>query len=210
MKLAVLDYNTKGYNVLKGFSFVACRDLEDVERAKPDAILFAGGVDINPAIYHSVASSYTERPDKKRDEFELEVIKRYPKLPKICICRGMQLMWAAAGGKLIQHVDGHLVSHMIDTYDSGCIPSNSAHHQMVLVPEKDTLCEVLAKTSHKLSDPYKGYLLEDDLVIKDVDEVESIYIPSFNAFCIQGHPEWLPFNHPLNLWVNKQIKKYLI
>jgi hypothetical protein len=216
MKLAILNDSTKGYDVLKGFSLVTCRNLEDVERAKPDAILFAGGVDINPAIYHSVASSYTERPDKKRDAFELEVIKRYPDLPKIGICRGMQLLWAANGEKLIQHVNGHLISHMIDTYDNGCIPSNSAHHQMVFVSEKDEeegKCEILARSSLlSYKDEYDcdtSYLLEDDLIIENAIECESLYIPNLSAFCIQGHPEWLPFDHPLNLWANKQIKKYL-
>jgi putative glutamine amidotransferase len=72
---------------------------------KCHGIVFSGGVDIHPKWYGRSDISYPGSPDSfdvRRDEFELEVLRRVRilNLPILGICRGMQLINVALGGSL--------------------------------------------------------------------------------------------------------------
>ncbi len=72
--------------------------------AEYDAILFAGGCDLDPALYGSARHPATEAANPARDAFELALIRgaRERDVPMLCICRGLQLANVAFGGTLIQ------------------------------------------------------------------------------------------------------------
>lgn len=70
-----------------------------------DGIIFTGGPDISPSIYGAEPHERTvTRP--ARDEAELPLLRATIEadLPMLAICRGMQLMVAAYGGRLHQHL----------------------------------------------------------------------------------------------------------
>src|SRR5579884_2960592 len=71
-----------------------------------DAVVLAGGHDINPALYGEVAEPQTETPDDGRDELERRIIAEglAADVPVLAICRGMQMLNVACGGKLVQHL----------------------------------------------------------------------------------------------------------
>jgi putative glutamine amidotransferase len=71
-----------------------------------DALIFAGGVDVDPATYGGEAHPETDAPVPERDTFELALARRAMErdLPFLGICRGMQLVNVAAGGTLHQHL----------------------------------------------------------------------------------------------------------
>jgi putative glutamine amidotransferase len=81
-------------------------DLATVEEALQhyDGILFAGGCDLDPALYGAARHPATESANAARDAFELALIRgaRERGVPMLCICRGLQLANVAFGGTLLQ------------------------------------------------------------------------------------------------------------
>jgi putative glutamine amidotransferase len=72
-----------------------------------DALILAGGVDVDPAAYGAERHAETERDTvPERDHAEIALVRRAVELdlPMLGICRGMQVMNVALGGTLLQHV----------------------------------------------------------------------------------------------------------
>jgi putative glutamine amidotransferase len=71
-----------------------------------DALLLAGGADIDPASYGAEPHPATQGTWPDRDRFELALARRALALemPVLGICRGMQLLNVALGGTLVQHL----------------------------------------------------------------------------------------------------------
>ncbi|HET6503329.1 MAG TPA: gamma-glutamyl-gamma-aminobutyrate hydrolase family protein [Amycolatopsis sp.] len=69
-----------------------------------DALVLAGGADVDPARYHATAHEKTlSRPERDGFEFALLREARARRLPVLGVCRGMQLLNVAFGGTLTQH-----------------------------------------------------------------------------------------------------------
>jgi putative glutamine amidotransferase len=84
---------------------VAVRE-PDVLLDRVDALLMAGGADIDPASYGAEAHAETRGTWPERDAFELALARRALErdMPVLGICRGMQLLNVALGGTLDQHL----------------------------------------------------------------------------------------------------------
>lgn len=85
-----------------------------------DGVLFTGGGDIDPGLYHESRHPKTEPADTARDGFELDLAKKalLKDFPVLGVCRGLQVMNVAAGGTLIQDIASHVTSpveHRIQT-----------------------------------------------------------------------------------------------
>jgi putative glutamine amidotransferase len=115
--------------------------------ARLDAVVVAGGPDVDPARYGAERSPRTGPPAPERDLWELALIRAAldSGTPLLGICRGHQLLNVAMGGTLVQHLDGHVkdigvVGHhevmpVPGTRYAGLVPEPSAvptyHHQAV-------------------------------------------------------------------------------
>ena len=85
-----------------------------------------GGGDLDPALYGAEPDPRTTgiRPARDAGEAALLRVAIDADLPMLGICRGMQLMSAYAGGKLVQHLDsdehhgtpGSYAHHPVTTY----------------------------------------------------------------------------------------------
>lgn len=71
-----------------------------------DALMLAGGADIDPASYGAEPHPETKGTWPDRDAFELALARRAlaRDMPVLGICRGMQLLNVALGGTLVQHL----------------------------------------------------------------------------------------------------------
>jgi putative glutamine amidotransferase len=71
-----------------------------------DALILAGGADVDPALYGAERDAATETTFAERDAFEIALTRRALErdLPFLGICRGMQLLNVARGGTLHQHL----------------------------------------------------------------------------------------------------------
>lgn len=136
-------------------------DVEDLLRGL-DAIVFTGGGDLNPLLIGQEPEPRLGGINRKRDMQELILMRRAldKQMPVLGICRGIQVLCAAAGGKLIQDIyssdalTGKLLKHSQDADRDVCthtvllednsllerlfgskeIEVNSFHHQAVLEP----------------------------------------------------------------------------
>jgi putative glutamine amidotransferase len=84
----------------------------DVILDRIDALVLAGGSDLEPSTYGAVPHPLTTGTVPERDETELALTRRAVErdMPVLGICRGMQLINVAFGGTLIQdlpEVVGH-------------------------------------------------------------------------------------------------------
>ncbi|MFJ2745911.1 gamma-glutamyl-gamma-aminobutyrate hydrolase family protein [Streptomyces sp. NPDC087440] len=77
--------------------------------ARLDAVVIAGGQDVDPVRYGAERDPRTGPPAPERDAWELALIRAAlaSGTPLLGICRGMQLLNVALGGTLVQHLDGH-------------------------------------------------------------------------------------------------------
>jgi putative glutamine amidotransferase len=71
-----------------------------------DALLLAGGADMDPAAYGAEPHAATVGSVPERDAFEIALARRAIErdMPFLGICRGMQVMNVARGGTLNQHL----------------------------------------------------------------------------------------------------------
>lgn len=141
---------------------------------KTDLIVFEGGTDIESSLYGEEPGSHNEIPNRKRDQFEVEIFRLavQERIPMLGICRGAQLITALTGGKLIQHMEGHRGSYPFIAFTgmkkSKVIKGICAHHQ-ACVPTEDA--KILAMS-----------------IPDNVPEI--FWYPKIKALCIQGHPAW--------------------
>jgi len=180
----------------------------------PGILIVWGGGDIHPSLYNrpNYASSTGEKPSH-RDEVEVYLVARAieESVPIIGVCRGAQLGCAAAGGILIQDVDGHTSSHHIKTEDGRTFISSSLHHQMMFPWETDH--KLLAWSAPARSKQLIGITEEEAKSIPIIEdqyvEPEVIWFSKIKCLAIQGHPEFMESSHPFNQYVKELCDHYL-
>jgi gamma-glutamyl-gamma-aminobutyrate hydrolase PuuD len=113
-----------------------------------DAIVFSGGNDLEPSSYGAEAHPATGGTNPARDRGELALLQAAlaRDLPVLAICRGVQVLNAARGGDLVQHlpevvgheehraVPGQWSEHGVRVDPSSKVPAvdgtvRSHHHQ---------------------------------------------------------------------------------
>jgi putative glutamine amidotransferase len=79
----------------------------DAVVSRLDGLILAGGSDLDPALYGAEPDPRTTGVRPQRDAGEVALLRAAVEadLPTLGICRGMQLMSAYAGGKLVQHLE---------------------------------------------------------------------------------------------------------
>jgi putative glutamine amidotransferase len=97
--------------------------VEDV-LSRVDALILAGGGDLDPAHYGGRPHETIYNLNRERDEFELELARLFlgTGRPLLGICRGMQTLNVALGGTLIEHlpdVVGETVLHRLPPREPG-------------------------------------------------------------------------------------------
>ena len=178
----------------------AIRSREEV--TKPGILILHGGSDISPSLYgEPVNGAVASNSPSPRDKVELELLTMWTmnKWPVLGICRGMQLMTAAYGGKLIQHVNNHAGhDHWMEVDTGEQIPVNSYHHQMCNVSNIKG-AKVVGWAPEKLSDVYVGGPEPEQ-------EAEAVFFEEHNAFAVQWHPEWLKERTSAVQWLFSQLE----
>ena len=93
-----------------------------------DGLILSGGGDLDPALYGAEPDPRTTGIRPARDAGEVALLRAAIKadLPTLGICRGMQLMSAHAGGKLVQHLESE--EHR------GAQPGVYVRHEVSTVP----------------------------------------------------------------------------
>jgi putative glutamine amidotransferase len=194
------------HNIEKFTTLALGKTADDLREG--DCLLLWGGADIHPSLYGKGRSQHSGAGNKPsyRDVDEWGMIQRAKelKLPIIGVCRGAQMLCAAAGGFLIQHVNNHGGFHDIVTYDGKTLHVNSMHHQMM--HPADSKHELIAWCAERRSDVY----YDDVGQLTDVNvEPEFIYFPEIRGFAMQWHPECMDDDDASAVYMNKFIEERL-
>jgi putative glutamine amidotransferase len=157
-----------------------------------DALLLAGGADVDPTSYGAEPHAETKGTWPDRDAFEIALTRRALErdMPLLGICRGMQLLNVALGGSLDQHLPESIGS---ETHRS--LAGTFSKHDVRLLP--GTLaCEAAGTEGFVVwSHHHQGVeRLGDDLRVsgysRDDDLVEAIELPDKRfALGVVWHPE---------------------
>lgn len=187
------------------FYRLSCED-----REFDDYLLLGGGTDIDPNIYGEKACMYTQYPNKIRDIENIRAIKKAVKegKPIFGVCRGLQLLDAVFGGKLIQHSVGHPSKAKVMVFKEkslvkeidGCA---ECHHQVV--DQNHTKGEVIAVSDYT----YKAYNHHVDRFEERSFVPEIVFWPEKKALAVQFHPEWHQWDHEMNVYLRDLIKDTL-
>lgn len=78
-----------------------------------DALVLTGGTDIDPAAYGQAPLPTDLAPNPERDAFEISLYRaaRRASIPVVGICRGLQIIALADGGRLHRHLPVDLPAH---------------------------------------------------------------------------------------------------
>lgn len=180
-----------------------------------DAILLWGGTDIHPSYYGEKPHkqnqvAYSEAPSS-RDvaEWKAMIWAKANGIPIIGVCRGAQFLTAFAGGRLIQHVNGHGggTHPVLCKVDDGEVyhHTTTCHHQMMYPFGVEH--EMLAWCNHSLSTVYEQGPGAKALDMRNRVEPEVVYYPNVLGLGIQGHPEWMNATDPFVVWCMELINK---
>lgn len=168
-------------------------DLDDV-LLHLDALIFSGGGDINPRLLGDEPEPGLGDTCPKRDMQELVLMRRAldKQIPVLGICRGVQMMAAALGGKVIQDIksqkDGNCLQHSqkeerhIATHSVNIVPDSRLH----TIFGCDSL-EVNSFHHQAVASPGKGFkvsALSPDGIIEAIESTEYK-----SVIGVQWHPE---------------------
>lgn len=160
-----------------------------------DGILFTGGQDVSPEIYHEEPMEGILDTCKKRDEMETIVLRKAMEADKpiLGICRGLQFINAALGGTLYQDLP---LQHPSGVNHHGKKPYDAPDHEVKILRESPLYQCLRTETL-----PVNSYHHQ---AIKDLAEglqvmatapdgiVEAVCLPEKNfLWGVQWHPEFL-------------------
>ena len=152
-----------------------------------DLVMFTGGEDVHPSLYHEEVGKYTytnlQRDLEEKKSYEKA---RALKLPMIGICRGAQFLCVMNGGKLVQHQENPSFIHDIECGFYGNIKITSTHHQAMYPFNLNKYTYSIIGYTKGLS---KTHLNGKNEEMDVPSECEIVQFYDTNCLCIQGHPE---------------------
>ena len=191
-----------------------------------DGIIFSGGSDFNPLWSGDEPSPHLGHIKSKRDHFELltSLLSRNRQMPTLGICRGMQCIAIASGGKVAQDIeesrklaaksllsDGEvvrLIKHSQDADREEYTHSIDIDPNSILYSIYKTK-KLFVNSFHHQAVSYIGPKLKITAKASDgvIEALESTEFKPFLA--VQWHPEWLGEDGvKLFEWLTSQAQEY--
>ncbi|RXJ83891.1 gamma-glutamyl-gamma-aminobutyrate hydrolase family protein [Arcobacter sp. CECT 8985] len=169
---------------------VSLRPNDHSSKDKIDGLLLSGGSDINPLLYGGNKEAHNTKLDKKRDAFELEMIKSAVnrKIPIFGICRGAQL--------LNIFFDGDLFPTVLDI-EEYLIHKNSIFPiKDIFIKKRSKLFDIIKKDKIKANSLHNQAInkVGEDLKVTAKHEglVQAIEKKNYPfMLAVQWHPEYL-------------------
>ncbi len=114
-----------------------------------DALILAGGSDIDPATYGAERAPETGTTWPERDAFEVALTRAALDrgMPVLGICRGMQLLNVALGGTLVQHLPD-VVGHSEHLHTPGAYGDHDVRLEPGTLAARAAGSEVITVKSH--------------------------------------------------------------
>jgi putative glutamine amidotransferase len=164
---------------------------ETLERI--DALVLAGGADVDPATYGEEGAPETYGTDPRRDGVEVALVHAATtaEMPLLGICRGMQILNVAFGGTLVQHLPDALDGSERHRPDLGVFGEHQVRLEPGSLAARAAGSELIDVKSHhhqgvdRMGDGLvvSGHCVEDDVI-------EAVEHPGHDfALGVLWHPE---------------------
>ncbi|MEZ5156311.1 MAG: gamma-glutamyl-gamma-aminobutyrate hydrolase family protein [Solirubrobacterales bacterium] len=158
-----------------------------------DALLLAGGSDIDPAAYGAEPAPETTGQRLERDRFEVALLRRAIErdMPALGICRGMQMLNVACGGTIDQHVPDRIGGSIRHRE----VPGTFSEHEVEVEPGSLAARAIgsgraAVKSHHHQGIGRLGAGLEISGRSAEDDLIEAIEVPGRRyALGVLWHPE---------------------
>jgi len=161
-----------------------------------DAILFAGGNDIDPELFgESIHSSVTD-VSRLRDSVEMRFMRWTLEQcrPMLGICRGMELLNIACGGTLHQDIAGALPDASDHNASTAAKDIEHVAHRL-RIDERSRLAKLLEVTTiganthhhqaiHEIGEGLRSVAWAEDNIVEAIESTDGRF-----AIGIQSHPE---------------------
>jgi putative glutamine amidotransferase len=157
-----------------------------------DALILAGGSDVDPGTYGAEAHPETRGTWPERDSFEVALALRALErdMPLLGICRGMQILNVARGGTLCQHLP-ELVGHERHREVQGTFGDHEVTFVAGSLAAEAAGAERIGVKSHHhqgVDEVGEGLLISGHSV--DDDLIEAVELPDRRfALGVIWHPE---------------------
>jgi putative glutamine amidotransferase len=170
--------------------------------ARLDAVVVAGGQDVDPRRYGRQPTVRSTRLDPDRDEFELSIVRAAlaSDVPLVGVCRGAHLLNVACGGTLIEDLEAvQRIEHTLVLY-----PPERRVHEVRLTPgtvAHEVYGDALRVNSfhHQAMDELGDGVVSSGRAPDGV--IEAIEVGGARAVGVQWHPEMLAGVDPLFRWL---------
>ena len=178
-----------------------------------DGIVFSGGGDIDPAIFHQEKHETTDSIDAERDSFEIALIEKAfaRDVPILAICRGIQVMNVAQGGTLIQDIPSQTGSDAEHAQRSVGVGEHDIFQSATVLAGKNPVTEAMGEGLVDINSFHHqalGDVAPSLQVVATSDDgiIEAVYAPA-QTFAIgtQWHPERLAAEHAEHLALFQQL-----
>jgi putative glutamine amidotransferase len=170
--------------------------------ARLDALVVAGGQDVDPRRYGRQPTVRSTRLDPDRDEFELSVVRAAlaANVPLVGVCRGAHLLNVACGGTLIDDLEAvQRIEHTLVLYpperrvhDVRLSPGTTAHRVYGDAVRVNSF-------HHQATDELGDGVVPSGVAPDGV--IEAIEVAGARAVGVQWHPEMLAGVDPLFRWL---------
>jgi putative glutamine amidotransferase len=167
-------------------------DTPDLWLDRIDALLLAGGSDIDPGAYGATPHPETQGSRPERDRFEIALARGALDrgMPLLGVCRGMQLLNVALGGTLIQHLP-EAVGHEGHRHTPGAFGDHEVRLQPGSLAARVAGAErIVVKSHHHQGVDQLGENLIESGWSETENLIEAIELPG-QAFAlgVLWHPE---------------------
>jgi putative glutamine amidotransferase len=156
-----------------------------------DALVLQGGGDVHPELYGHELHPETNTLDRRRDEFELALLRRARErvIPVLGICRGIQLVNVGYGGTLVQHLPD------VTGLDHGRLDAWDAVAHAIEIAPGSRLAQLMGTTGLEVNSVHHQALGRLGAGLRAVawaedGVVEAIEHESEAVLAVQWHPEW--------------------
>jgi putative glutamine amidotransferase len=165
-----------------------------------DALVLAGGADVDPGSYGAEPDPHTTHTVPERDAFEiaLALCAMDRDVPLLGICRGMQVMNVARGGTLIQHLPddvGHTDHRRaLGTFENADHDVRLADGSLAARAARERIHSTKSHHHQGVDDLGEGLEVTGWATIDDLPEAIEDSSRRF-ALGVQWHPEADPTSH---------------
>lgn len=157
-----------------------------------DGILLTGGGDLDPKTYNGAEHPTIYNVNRERDRFELSLAKfaLESDIPILGICRGLEILVVASGGKLVSHLPDEVGEKIMHRQAQSCPAEHNVHiipgtHLAQIMGAGET--NVFSWHHQAASDIPNGWRLAATAADGVIEALEHEDHPW--AFAIQWHPE---------------------